>query len=320
MPKSYSDDLRWRVVWQRRLQNKPVVRIAKDLYTSPRTVERWVKLFDTTGEVSPKEYRHGPLTKLSEFEEITVLQSLLGNPGMYLHEVQRELLDITGTWIDCSTLCHYAHCWGLTRQMTQVALQRSEVKRAEYLAEITQFDPNMLIFVDETGSDRRNSVLTFRYGLKGTPPVNYHLQVYGKRISAIGMLSSRGIEDSYLVEGSVNSECFMKFVDNSLAPILLLFDGDNPTSIVVFDNASIHHVDQVVDKITATGALVRFLPPYSPDLNPIELAFGKVKAFLKQNEKAYQSTSSPRALASAFTTVTQEDCLGYMQHSGYDIH
>ena len=281
-----------------------------------------MKTFDSTGEVSPKEYHHGPLTKRSEFGEITVLQSLLASPGMYLQEVQRELHDITGTWIDCSTVCHYAHRWGLSRQkMTQVAVQRSEVKRAEYLAEITQFDPNMLLFVDETGSDRRNSVSEFGYGLKGIPPVNYRLQVYGQRISAIGILSSRGIEDSYLVEGSVNGERFMKFVDNALIPNLLPFDGENPRSIiVVLDNASIHNVDEVVDHITSTGALLRFLPPYSPDLNPIELAFGKVKAFLKQNEKAYQSTSTPGALlATAFATVTQEDCLGYMRHSGYDV-
>ena len=83
---------------------------------------------------------------------------------MYLHEVQRELHDITGTWIDYSTVCRYAHCWGLSQQkMTQVAVQRSEVKRAEYLAEITQFDPKMLLFVDETGSDRRNLVREFGY-------------------------------------------------------------------------------------------------------------------------------------------------------------
>ena len=164
MPKSYSDDLHWHAVWQRRLQDKPVVQIAKDLYISPRTVEQWVKTFDSTGEVSPKEYHHGPLTKLSEFGGITVLQSLLASPRMYLHEVQRELHDITGTWIDYSTVCRYAHCWGLSQQkMTQVAVQRSEVKRAEYLAEITQFDPKMLLFVDETGSDRRNLVREFGY-------------------------------------------------------------------------------------------------------------------------------------------------------------
>ena len=56
------------------------------------------------------------------------------------------------------------------------------------------------------------------------------------------------------------------------------------------DNASIHHVEEVVDMIRASGALIRFLPPYSPDLNPIEEAFSKVKSFLRDNETAYQVT------------------------------
>ena len=124
MPKSYSDDLRWRAVWQRRLQNKSVEAVARDLYIAPRTVERWVKLFDTTGNVSPKESTHGPPRKLSEFEELTVLQSLLTNQGVYLHEVQSELFDITGTWIDCSTICRYARRWGMSRQKMIPSLRR----------------------------------------------------------------------------------------------------------------------------------------------------------------------------------------------------
>ncbi len=217
MPRSYSDDLRWRAVWQRRLLNKSVETVARDLYIALRSVERWVNLFDTTGNVSPKESRHRPPRKLSEFEEVTVLQTLLTNPGIYLHEVQSELLDITGTWIDCSTICRYARRWGMSRQkMTRVALQRSDAKCAEFIAEMMQFDTNMFVFVDETGSDRRNSIREFGYGFKSIPPVSYNLRVYGKRISAIGVLSTRGIEDAYIVGGSVNGETFLEFVREAL--------------------------------------------------------------------------------------------------------
>ena len=63
---------------------------------------------------------------------------------------------------------------------------------------------------------------------------------------------------------------------------------------------------------------LRFVPPYSPDLNPIELAFSKVKAFLKTNDKIFEATHAPRVLvASAFSTITQEDCAGYIHHWGY---
>ena len=84
------------------------------------------------------------------------------------------------------------------------------------------------------------------------------------------------------------------------------------------DNASIRHVDAVVELITAAGALVRFVPPYSPHLNPIEEVFSKIKAFLKANESAYQATSKPRILvAHAFASVSSEDCIKYIRHAGY---
>ena len=275
-----------------------------------------MKSFDVTGNISPKESRHGSSCKLSEFEELTVLQTLLTSPGTFLHKVQSELFE-TGTWIDCSTIWRCVHRWGMSRQkMTNVALQRSDVKRTEFIAKMMQFNTDMFVFVNETGSDRRNSFRKFGYGLKGIPPVSYNLHVSGKRISAIGVLSSCGMEDTYITEGSVNGETFLEFVHRSLIPILQPFDGNNRRSIVVMDTASIHHTQEVTDLITATGALLRFLPPYSLDLNPIELAFSNVKAFLKANDKIFQATHAPRVLVeSAFSTITQEDCAGYVYTS-----
>ena len=92
-----------------------------------------MKSFDVTGNVGPKESRHRSSRKLSEFEELTVLQTLLTSPSTFLHKVLSELFETTGTWIDCSTIFRYACRWGMSRQkMTNVALQRSDVKRAEF--------------------------------------------------------------------------------------------------------------------------------------------------------------------------------------------
>ena len=105
------------------------------------------------------------------------------------------------------------------------------------------------------------------------------------------------MEDVYIVEGSVNGAVFLQFIQRCLLNIIQPFNSSNPRSVVVFDNASIHHLSTVINYlITAASALVRFLPPYSPDLNSIEKAFSKVKAYIRDNQRAYQSTSKPRVL------------------------
>ena len=86
-------------------------------------------------------------------------------------------------------------------------------------------------------------------------------------------------------------------------------DGSNPHSVVVLDNCSIHHVPGVVEMIQEVGALVHFLPPYSPDYNPIEEAFLKVKVNLKAMELEAESSEDPESFVLAsFSTITQEDC------------
>ena len=272
--------------------------ISRELYVDTKSVQRYVHLFNTTNGVSSKRQRHGPLPSMSEFEEITILEMLLKKPSMYLREVQHEILRITGSCYDCATICRTIKRLGMTRQkMRLVARQRCDIQRARYISEVMEFNPKSLIFIDETGSNRRNTIHKYGYSLQGMTPVSYKFTVYGKRLSAIGILTYRGIEDVYIAEGNVNADIFLNFVQRCLLPILLPFDGgDNPRSVVILDNASIHHVETVTRLISATGALVRFLPPYSPDLNPIEEAFSKVKSYLRDNEQGYQSTHTPRIM------------------------
>lgn len=91
--------------------------------------------------------------------------------------------------------------------------------------------------------------------------------------------------DVEFVFGSVDGETFSQFIELHLLPHLLPFNGTNPNSIIVMDNASIHYNSKVAELIQSVGALLVYLPPYSPDLNPIEEAFSAVKSFLKANEE-----------------------------------
>ena len=111
----------------------------------------------------------------------------------------------------------------------------------------------------------------------------------------------------------MNGDRFENFLITTVLPFLQPFNWINPQSIIIMDNASIHHVEGVVDLIeNQAGAKLIFLPPYSPDLNPAEEVFSQVKSIMKQNDRLFQVTSAPRALlAVIFGMVSKEDCIEY---------
>ena len=96
------------------------------------------------------------------------------------------------------------------------------------------------------------------------------------------------------------------------------FDGRNPNSIVILDNCSVHHVAGVASMITQVGALVYFLLPYSPDLNPIKERFSKIKSLPKSMETTYQDDLETDVLA-AFSCITPDDCQGWISESAVYI-
>lgn len=186
---------------------------------------------------------------------------------------------------------------------------------------MSYIDPNMIVWVDETGSDsRREGIRKFGYALRGLTPVSFKLGISGKRLSVITAMSSRGVEDIDIIDGTTNGEAFTKFLEHSILPIMQPFNGVNPRSILVLDNASIHHVDKVIKLVNSKGVMIRFMPAYSPDFMPLEEVFSQVKYFLKRSEVLYTSTDNPSLfLTMAFASVTSDDCLGYIRHAGYCI-
>ena len=97
-------------------------------------------------------------------------------------------------------------------------------------------------------------------------------------------------------------------------------NGCDPDSVVILDNASIHHINGVVKALESIRVMVHYLPPYSPDINPIEEAFSKLKADLKANDGAIQASnenSLENYILSAFCKLTKENCYLCFKHSGY---
>ena len=201
--------------------------------------------------------------------------------------------------------------------MKLVARQRDEELRREYREEVLMYETSMLVFIDETGTDRRNTLRKYGYSLRGKVPQSTKLLVRGERISVIGIMTIHGVIDYQVVHGTSDGDQFLNFIENYLLPCLMPFDGKNPNSVVILDNCAIHHVAQVTELINEVGALVHYLPPYSPDYNPIEWCFSKVKSITASLEQEMEAIGDIELITrTAFATVTDEDCQGWINDCG----
>jgi transposase len=134
----------------------------------------------------------------------------------------------------------------------------------------------------------------------------------GGNVSTIGALGLEGIRTGLSVPGAIDGETMLFFIEYLLVPTLKRGD------IVVMDNNSIHKLDEIEDAIEAAGAWVLFLPTYSPDLNPIETCWSKVKSRLR-SLKPRTLSDLLDALVQAFSSITPHDILHWFQHCGYQV-
>jgi transposase len=141
---------------------------------------------------------------------------------------------------------------------------------------------------------------------------DYVPDVRFKRISILSTIRLDGTQVPFVFNGTLNGELFKKYVDTFLAPSLS--KGD----IVIMDNSSVHKAHGVTDAIVDRGATVLFLPPYSPDFNPIELMWSKLKSKLRKLKARTPETLIP-ALNLALDYVTCEDIKNWFKHGGYAL-
>jgi transposase len=191
------------------------------------------------------------------------------------------------------------------------ASERDEKARTKFRKLTGALDVSKYIFIDEMGS---NLGLTRLYG-RAAPGQRVCDQVPGDRggnVSTIGAIGLKGIRTGLSVPGPIDGDTMLFFVEELLAPTLKRGD------IVVMDNTPIHKLDEIEDAIEAAGAWVVFLPTYSPDLNPIEHCWSKVKARLR-SLKPRTLPDLLEALVAAFASITPHDILGWFRHCGYRV-
>ena len=181
--------------------------------------------------------------------------------------------------------------------------------RAAWKAEQPFLDPSRLVFIDETGASTN---MLRRYGRCpiGERLVDKTPWGHWKTTTFVGGLRVTGMTAPLVLDGPMNAETFLAYVEQFLVPTL------KPGDIVIMDNLSSHKRPAIAAVLTAAGATLRYLPPYSPDLNPIEQAFSKLKAHLR---KAAARTVEAlwATIASLLPTFTPTECSNFFAHSGY---
>ena len=293
--------------------------IASHLSIAVGTAHRLYARYESTGNVSPcKQPERPDSRKLDDIHELYIMALIHGNPALYLREVCGKIFEETGVSISGSAVCKALHRNGFThKKLTKIALQRSDEHRGAFMANILQYPRNFFVWVDETGSDRRDQLRKFGYAMRGQPATCKRLLVRGVRISAIVGMSSDGVKAYELTTGSTDSIKFMDFIRGNLIPSMQPFPNEH--SIIIMDNCSIHHTQEVKDLIDSLGIVVFYLPPYSPDYNPIEELFSYLKYYLKEHEELVQLLPTPTAIIEeALESVTSLQCNGWINDSSYD--
>jgi transposase len=189
---------------------------------------------------------------------------------------------------------------------------RVQALRAVWRRICRRWDAQKLVFVDESGL---NIAMTRLYGRapRGQRVIGSVPQNYGERLTVLAALGREGIRAALAVDGATDGPVFLTFVQRVLGPQL------RPGDVVVLDNLRAHSVPGVTDALEAVGANPRYLPPYSPDYNPIELAWSKMKSLLRKRA-ARTRTSLQRALGTALQTITSQNARAWFRHCGYGSH
>ena len=183
--------------------------------------------------------------------------------------------------------------------------------RRLFLEAVQQEDVSRFVFVDETST---NLTYCRRYG---RAPAGRRLDQAvplhsGPNVTLITALTPDGLGALLSVNGAVNGDVFAAYLDQVLGPSL------RPGDVVVLDNLPVHKVDGLDDIVKKYGARLRYLPPYSPDFNPIELAFSKLKTWLRTT-KARTRDLLEEAIRAAARWVTEQDAKNWFDHCGYHV-
>jgi len=308
--KAYSQDLRDRVIEAVRKRDGTLQQIAERFLVSVSFITRLRQLHRDTGSLEPRPHGGGNPSVLSPEDLEHLRQAVRERPDATLEELRQRL----GATCSLMTISRALRRLGLTRKKKVPRAEeqgRPEVRRRrrEFRAELSGVDPRRLIFVDESGA---NTAMTRTHG-RAPAGRRVYTDTPGRweSITMTCGLRLAGVTAPLAFRGATNSETFEYYVKDVLVPEL------EPGDVVVWDNLKPHESEEAIEAIEGAGARVAALPPWSPDLSPIEEMLSKVKGAMR-SAAARTTEAVYRAFASAIESVTVDDIAGWFRsRAGY---
>jgi transposase len=191
-------------------------------------------------------------------------------------------------------------------------MERDEWLRAAWRVMVAEeIDARRLVFVDEMGTNISLSPL-YAWAPKGERAYCSVPRNRGPNTTLLSSMSVEGMGLSLAVEGATNREVFETYVEQILAPTL------RTGQVVVMDNLTAHKGERIKELIESRGCELLYLPPYSPDFNPIEEAFAKIKSLIRKAE-ARTREALLAAMGTAISTLSAQDARGFFEHCGYRV-
>ena len=184
--------------------------------------------------------------------------------------------------------------------------------RAAFVEAVQTEDFTRFKFVDETST---NLTYCRRYArAEGGQRAHQATPLHGgPNVTLVAALTPNGLQAAMTVSGAVNGDVFAAYLDQVLGPTLA------PGDVVVLDNLPAHKVAGLAERVEARGARLLYLPPYSPDFNPIELAFSKLKTWLR-SAQARTREALEAVIQAATDWITEGDAKNWSDHCSYHVH
>ncbi|WP_166298603.1 IS630 family transposase [Bradyrhizobium sp. 2S1] len=312
MARALSVDLRQRVIAA--IDGGMSCRQAAERFgVSAASAIRWRGRLKEVGDIVPKRQGGDRKSQRIEAHSQLILEAVTAKPDITLAEL-RELLKRRGISTGIASLWRFFQRRKITlkKKTAHAAEQRRgdiNAAREEWFEGQIDLDPERLVFIDETSANTKMA------RLYGRSPRGERCRAaiphgHWKTTTFTAGLRSDGLIAPLVLDGPMDGDAFLAYVEQLLAPSL------RPGDTVIMDNLPAHKVHGVREAIRAVGASLLYLPPYSPDFNPIEMAFSKLKALLR----AAAARTMPdlwQAIANALKRFSPEECQNYLVAAGY---